>query len=154
MEPLSITAGTIGITTFAITSIRSLHDLIESLTEAKEVVQDISTSLKDTLGVVNALQELQLPDANILAAAKRDLERAGVGDAVERCGTVCNAFKGKLEKWTKHSSPQKWSLRDRLTVGLWNKERIQTLRISVQSCQSTVQFAVQTTQLYALRRIL
>lgn len=147
MDPLSITAATIGITTFALTSIKQLHEIIGSTAEVKDVINDISTTLAAILIPLGSLRELHLPDGNISAAAKADLGKTGVAEAVNKCGDLCDDFTKRIAKWTKHSSDSKLSLRDRLTVGLWNKEKISTLRISVQSCQSTVQCAVQTTQL-------
>jgi hypothetical protein len=147
MDPLSITAATIGITTFALTSIKQLRDTINDVAEVKEVIEDISTTLAAILVPLDSLRELHLPDGNISAAAKADLVKAGVAEAVNKCGDLCDDFAKRIAKWTKHSSGSKLSLRDRLTVGLWNREKISTLRISVRSCQSTVQFAVQTTQL-------
>jgi hypothetical protein len=147
MDPLSITATAIGITTFAITSIKQLHDIINDVAEVKEVIHDISASLTDILVPLDSLRELHVPDSSISAAVKADLEKAGVAGAVNKCGDLCDDFSKRLKKWTKHSSGAKLSLRDRLTVGLWNKEKIRALRTSIQSCQSTVQFAVQTTQL-------
>lgn len=146
MDPLSITASALGITTFAITSIKQLHNIINDVAEVKEVIHDISTGLAAILHPLDTLRELPVPDGNISAAAKADLEKAGVAQAVNRCGDLCDDFAKRLEKWTKHSTSSKLSLRDRLTVSL-NKEKISTLRISVESCQSTVQLAVQTTQL-------
>jgi hypothetical protein len=147
MDPLSITVATIGITTFAITSINQLHEIINDVAEVKEVIHDVSTSLTAILISLDSLRELHVPDSSISAAVRADLEKAGVAAAVNKCGDLCDDFAKRLEKWTKHSSGGKLSLRDRLTVGLCNKEKIRTLRISVQSCQSTVQFALQTTQL-------
>jgi hypothetical protein len=147
MDPLSITAATIGITTFALTSIKQLRDTINDVAEVKEVIEDISTGLTGILAPLDSMRELFVPGNNISVAVKADLEKTRVADAVNKCGDLCNDFAKRLEKWTKHSSGEKLSVRDRLTVGLWNKEKISTLRISVRSCQSTVQFAVQTTQL-------
>jgi hypothetical protein len=148
MDPLSITAATIGITAFAITSIKQLHDIINDVAEVKEVIHDVSTSLTAISIPLDSLRELHLPNSSISAAVRADLEKVGVAGAVNKCGDLCDDFAKRLKKWTKHSSGAKLSLRDRLTVGLWNKEKIRTLRISVQSCQSSVQFAVQTTQLW------
>jgi hypothetical protein len=147
MDPLSITAATIGITTLAITSIKQLHEVINDVAEVKKVIHDVSTSLTAILIPLDSLRKLHVPDSSISAAVKADLERTGVANAVNKCGDLCDDFAKRLKKWTKHSSASKLSLRDRLTVGSWNKEKIRTLRISVQACQSTVQFGVQTTQL-------
>jgi hypothetical protein len=146
MDPLSITAATIGITTFALTSIKQLRDTINDVAEVKEVIHDVSTSLTAILVPLDSLRELHIPGSNIPAAAKADLEKAGVANAVNRCGDLCDDFVKRLEKWTKHSSASKLSFRDRLTVS-FNKEKIRTLRTSVNTCQCTVQLAVQATQL-------
>jgi hypothetical protein len=147
MDPLSITVAALGINTFAITSITQLHSIINDAAEVKEVIHDVSAGLAAILRPLDTLRELPVRNSNISAAAKADLEKVGVAQAVNKCGDVCDDFTKRLKKWTEHSSASKLSLRDRLTVGLWNKEKIRTLRISVQSCQSTVQFGVQTTQL-------
>jgi hypothetical protein len=147
MDPLSITAAAIGITTFALTSIRQLHDLISDVADAKDVLQDVSRGLSAILVPLDTLRELHASErGNISDAAKADLGKTGVAEAVNRCGDLCDEFAKKLEKWTKHSTVEKMALRDRLTLTL-NKEKIVTLRMSVESCQSAVQFAVQTTQL-------
>ena len=79
--------------------------------------------------------------------AKEDLEKTGVAEAVNKCGQACADFTKKLEQWTKHSSSTKLSFRDRLSVGVWNKEKIRTFRTQVPSCQAIVQFAIESTQL-------
>ncbi|EXJ77534.1 hypothetical protein A1O3_09761 [Capronia epimyces CBS 606.96] len=147
MDPLSLTASTIGITQFAIDSIVRLREFIDNVAEAKEVVQDIVSNLEDVQRPLAALEELTISDRKTYAAAKADLENTGVGEAVNKCGQACADFMDNLKQWTKHSSDQKFSLRDRFSVGIWNKEKIRTFRMQVQSCQATVQFAIASTQL-------
>jgi hypothetical protein len=146
MDPLSITAATIGITAFALTSIKQLRNTINDVAEVKEVIEDVSTDLTGILAPLESLQELLVPGSDISAAARADLERTGVADAVNKCGDLCSDFAKRLAKWTKHSSGPKLSFRDRLTVSV-NKDKIHTLRVSLQSCQFRLMSAVQTTQL-------
>jgi hypothetical protein len=110
-------------------------------------VQDIASSLEAIQRPLSALESLEISDSVIYAVAKGDIEKAGVPEAVNNCGKACGDFAKKLEQWTKHSSSVKLPLRDRLSVGVWNKEKIRTLRTQVQSCQSIVQFAVESAQL-------
>lgn len=147
MDPFTIAAGALGITDFAISSIDYLHNSITGLAEAKDVVEDVASNLKAIQCSLIALGELRISDNIIYTLAKQDLEKAGVPEAVNNCGEACDSFAKKLEQWTKHSSGTKFSLKDRFRVGVWNKEKIRTLRTQVQTCQSTVQFAVQSTQL-------
>jgi hypothetical protein len=111
------------------------------------VVQDIASNLEAVQRPLAALEELKISDSATYTAAKEDLEKTGVAEAVNKYGQAYADFINKLKQWTKHSSSMKLSLRDRLSVGLWNKEKIRTFRTQVQSCQATVQFAVESTQL-------
>jgi len=126
MDPFSITVGALGITEFAVSSIVQLHDFINDLAQAEDVLQDVALNLE---------------------AAKVDLKKTGVVEAVNNCGQACANFSKNLKKWTKHSGSAKLSLRDRLSVGVWNKEKIRTFKTQVQSCQAIVQLAVTSTQL-------
>jgi len=147
MDPFSITAGALGITGFAISSIVQLHDLIDSLAEAKTVVQDVASNLEGIQRPLAALDELKISNRAIADGVKDDLIKTGIAETVNNCGRACDDFTKNLEKWTKHSSTAKISLRDRLSVGIWNKERIRTFRTQVQSCQATVQLSVTSAQL-------
>ena len=147
MDPLTITASAIGITQFAISSIVQLHDFINDLAEAKEVARDIASNLKGVQRSLAALEELTISDPTTYATAKADLEKTSVVEAVNNCGQACPNFTDNLKRWTKHSSGTKISLRDRFSVSVWNKEKIRTFRMQVQSCQATVQFAITSTQL-------
>ncbi|KAF2998445.1 hypothetical protein E8E13_000859 [Curvularia kusanoi] len=147
MDPFSITAGAIGITGFATTSIVQLHSLIDSLSEAQDVVTDIASSLTSIERPLAALGQLSIADEATNIAIREDLRKTGLAEAINNCGDACNKFSKNLAKWTKHSSPTKLSLRDRLSVGVWNKEKIRTLRTHLLSCQATAEFAVTCTQL-------
>jgi hypothetical protein len=151
MDPFSITVGALGITQFAISSIGNLRDLVNSIDEAKDVLQDIASDLEAIQLPLSALENLQISDDKTYTATKGDLESTGVAEAVNKCGQTCADFSKKLEQWTRHSSTTKLSLRDRLSVGLWNKEKIRTFRTQVHSCQAIVQFATNSAQLYVVR---
>ena len=147
MDPLSITAGVVGITAFATTSIQQLHTLIHDLTEGEDVVQDVVSHLDGIERPLAALKQLSIEDGATSVTVKEDLKEAGVAEAVNKCGDACDEFGKNLKKWTKHSSSAKLALRDRLSIGVWNKEKIRAFRMQLQSCEAVVQFAVTSTQL-------
>ena len=148
MDPFTITVGALGVTEFALSNIDQLRKTINDLAEAKDVVQDVTSNLENIQRPLAALKELEIPDSATYAAAKDDLRKSGVAEAVNKCGQACAEFNEKLNKWTKHSTNTKLALRDRLSVGVWNKEKIRTFRTRVQSCQAIVQFSIESTQLY------
>lgn len=147
MDPFSITASTIGITMFATKSIEQLHSLIEGLSEAQDVVADISTSLANLERPLATLQGVGCLDEATSMTTKEYLNKTSVAEADNACGAACDEFGKNLKKWTKSSSNSKLSLRDRLSVGVWNKAKVRTFKTQVQSCETTVQFAVTTAQL-------
>lgn len=88
MDPLSITAGAIGITQFAISSIVQLYDNINDLAKAKEVARDIASTLEGVQRPLAALEKLTISDPTIYVAAKADLEKTGIVEAVNS-GQIC-----------------------------------------------------------------
>lgn len=145
MDPFSITVGALGITDFALSSINQLRKTITGLAEAQDVVQDINSDLEAIQCPLTALQEFNFPDSLSCTAAKGDLKKTGMAEAVNECGQACADFNKKLNKWTKHSTNTKLSLRDRLLVGVWNKEKIGTVRTRVRTYQLIVQLSVEST---------
>jgi hypothetical protein len=81
MDPFSITAGAIGITRFAATSIVQLHSLIEGLSEAHDVVTNVASSFASSLADIErplaALENLSISHESTSIAAKDDLTKAG-----------------------------------------------------------------------------
>jgi len=65
-----------------LSSIDKLCNFINGLAEAKEVVQDIASSLEAVQ--LAALEELKISDSATYAAAKEDLEKTGVPEAVNK----------------------------------------------------------------------
>lgn len=147
MDPLSITAATIGITDSAITSIGKLRDLIASVENATDTAKDIAASIDGIKRPLDLLAQLDFSESSVLIAAKQDLKNLNVAEAVNKCGKVCERFSRNLERWTRHSEGFELSFRDRLSVGILQREKIRTFRTQVHTCQVAVQFAVQTTQL-------
>ncbi|KAJ5154502.1 Cytochrome P450 [Penicillium coprophilum] len=152
MDPFSLTAGAVGITAFALSSISNLRKLLDGLEEASNVLQDVRSNLEAIQRPLSALTDLQISDSKTHAETRKVLEETGVAEAVNNCGQACAEFTKKLEKWTKHSSAPKLSLRDRLSVGLWNKEKLQTFKTQVATCQAIVQLAIDSAQLVILVR--
>jgi hypothetical protein len=128
MDPFSIRVGALDITDFAASSIVQLRNTINGIAEAKDMVQDIASTSEGIERPLAALEQLSISDEATSIAAKEDLKKAGVAEAVNRCGDACAKFIQNRQKWTKHSNTAQLSLRDRFSVGVWNKEKICTLR--------------------------
>jgi hypothetical protein len=148
MDPFSISVGAIGITATAITGMTTLRETVASVKDAQEYLDEIHAQLDNTRKPLESLQTLVIDaDEEMSAMSKHALAKTGMADAVNDCGMACPDFDKKLQKWTRHSAKDKLSLRDKMSVGMWNKERVRTFRTRVETCQRTVHFAISSTQL-------
>jgi hypothetical protein len=147
MDPLSITAGSIGITVFALSNMTRLREYISSVRNAGETLEQITSYIDGIQRPLAMLNEISIPDNHTSAAIKEDLKKAGLALAVNKCGKACEEFLNKLRKWTRNSSKSELSLWDQFSVGIWRREKIHTFLMHIRSCQATVEFAVSTTQL-------
>ncbi|KAH8702686.1 hypothetical protein GQ44DRAFT_50632 [Phaeosphaeriaceae sp. PMI808] len=98
MDSFSITASAIRTTRFATTSIVQLYSLINGLTEAKDVVVDVASSLANIERPLAVLEQLSISDEATLTAAKEDLKKASVAEAVNKCGNTCYELSKNLKK--------------------------------------------------------
>jgi len=146
-DPFSITAGAIGITGATTTAIGQLHTLISGYAGANEEVRGIKSGLEELQAPLSVLESLTFTNASVSAKAIEDLQKAGVAESVNACGVTCAKFNTDLGRWTRHSKPDKLSFRDKFLVGVWNKEKIVTLKTQLQCSTQTLQLAVSTTQL-------
>ncbi|KAM0716309.1 hypothetical protein Q7P37_007754 [Cladosporium fusiforme] len=152
MDPFSIATAVIGLSGGALSSISSLHKAINDLGDAQEEVRDIRTHLEGIQAPLRALQAVSNADEETQAEYREALAKTGIINAVNECGKACEVFETKLKKWTKDSTDKKLSLRDKMSVGMWNKEKIRTFKTRVETCQRTVHFAVSSTQLLLQER--
>jgi hypothetical protein len=133
-EPFGVAAGAIGISGVATASFVQLRNIIDGLSEAQDVLTGITSSLENIQRPLDALRQLDISDESTSITIKEDLKMTGIAEAVNACGNACDEFNKNLVKWTKHSSSQKTSLRDRFTVGVWNREKVRTFQTRLQSC--------------------
>lgn len=148
MDPFSISIAAVGISGTAITGISALRKAIDSVKDADEDINEIRVYLDSIRRPLDALQTL-VTDTNeeTSVASKKALAKTGMADAVNDCGKACEVFNKRLQKWTKHSREEKLSFRDKMSMGVLNKERVRTFKTRVETCQRTVHFAISSTQL-------
>jgi len=147
MDPLSITAGALGITDFALSRFSELYTLIKDLAGAKEGLDRVVSFLEGIQSPLDALKDIKIPNQAVLADAQESLKKAGLAEVVNRCSEECAGFTKKLKKWTRHSQDGELSKRDRFSIGVRHKEEIKTLHDTVESCQGLVQLSIGTAQL-------
>ena len=146
-DPFSITAGAIGVSEAALSGISSLRRTIANLQNAPKEVENIRSSLKITQDTLASLETLRISDGTLSSQISVNLTQAAVGKTVNDCGEACGQFAKDLLKWTSRSSDSQMSARDRFSVGLWHRAKIERYKTQIQSCQSAVVFATTGAQL-------
>lgn len=153
MDPFSISMAAVGITGTAISGMNTLRGTFTGLRDVQEDLDAMRLQLENTRQPLDTLQSLVLsPDEAYNATSKEILAKTGMADAVNDCGKACEDFNKRLQKWTRHSTEDELSLRDKMSIGLWNKERVRTFRTRIETCQRTVHLAISSTQLYGRSR--
>lgn len=142
MEPLSVTASVVGITTAALQSVQSLATAIENIKGAPETVQSTSADLQ---AVQLVLRDL---DTALRDNPSQLISSSAVDSAVKNCNGACESFQSKLQQWTKHSTEEKTVWRDRLNIALFQQSRIKAFTDQLNGCKSTLSIALSTEKRY------
>jgi hypothetical protein len=143
---MDATASLIAITGLVYSSSKALYDLIDGLTSAPELIAEIKTDLSALQTVLTSL-EATLKEANSTTLAPV-LQRVGITDALNACSKICNGFMGTISKYTKHSTKDGFSKRDRLTV-TFRKTKIEAFTTRLNVAKGTIELAVTSATLYA-----
>jgi Fungal N-terminal domain of STAND proteins len=146
MDPLSIIASVVGITTAALQSAQFLAKTIDNVKDAPGTVRDIGAELRAVELVLQNLREA-LQDGSF---------QSSLGDqirpAVENCDRACKAFQSQVEQWTKHSQEDKIFWMHRWKIGLFGQERIKTFKGQLGDCKNTLNVALSTATLFVNHR--
>ncbi|OCL12741.1 hypothetical protein AOQ84DRAFT_227144, partial [Glonium stellatum] len=78
------------------------------------------------------------------AALKAQVGSSNIENAVRSCDRACAEFQGLLNHWMKHSTDDKISWRDRLSVGLLRQGKIKAFTQQLATCKATVSMGLDT----------
>lgn len=134
MDPLSITAGVVGIVAPTLHCVHVLVKDLQSIADAPEAVTALT----------NDLQSVDLALASVQTVTESQWR--SLGDAVisqsrsvtTSCKTSCERFKTSLDRWTRHSTDGTLSWRDRATLGVFRQGHIKSMSEQLQNCNITL----------------
>lgn len=138
MDPLSITASVVGITTAALQSAQFLAKTIDNVRDAPSTIKDISADLRAIDPVLQNLDRALQGDSSQIILSDQ------IGPAVENCDRACKAFQSQIEQWMKHSKKDKIFWVYRWKIGLFGQERIRTFKGQLSDCKGTLSIALST----------
>ncbi len=133
MDPLSITAGFVGIAASALHGVRLLHNL-QSIVDAPDAIKSLGDNL---LSVDQALTSIQ-------AVSDRQWKSLGetivgqLNTAITSCKESCDKFRIALGRWTQRSNDGKLFWQDRVMVGVFKQGHIKSMLEPVRNCKITL----------------
>lgn len=137
-DPLSITAGIVGIIVPALHGTRLLLDDLQQL---KEVPKTVKRLLEDVHSVDIALKLLQGVEDG-----EWDLLGPGIAEesktTISSCTQACDLFRTDLQRWTKHSDDGKLVWQDRAKVGFFKQGQIKAMSEQLSNCKLTINSVV------------
>ena len=137
MDPLSTTAGVIGIVAATVHAIHVVIKVIDNIDGAPSTIRDLRQDLANTMGVVEALGS-SLKDSAMTAFWTNMFKETRLPSAIDTLRTICENTSKCLEAWTRHSNPGgKLSFRDGFTLA-FHDTKISQLRTRFISCKETV----------------
>jgi hypothetical protein len=142
MDPLSITAAVVGITTAALQSVQFLVQTIDNIKEAPDTIKGVNTDLRVVQPVLQSLISTVQHSSSEIVLSKQ------IEHAVANCERACRTFQLQVEHWMKHSTEDKMFWMDRWKVGLFGLERIKTFRAQLSDCKGTLSIALSTATMY------
>lgn len=145
MDPLSVTASVIAVTTLAWQSCKAAYDFVDGLAEAPRAIDQSKNSLIETQKTLTALQgALKAPEhATALNSVLQTIELDGTLKSVQH---VCDEFIIAIRGFTTHSTDGKLSKRDRLTVTL-HESKITKFNMQLGDCQRTISMVLKSINL-------
>jgi Fungal N-terminal domain of STAND proteins len=149
-DPLSITAGVVGITSAALHSLKELLNSIDAIKKAPSVIANIKEDLKSVEAVLCSLDKALKAKDLLPEALKPLIQDVQVECAVTNCLRACNTFNTTLSHWMRHSSESKTFWWDQVRAGYFGEAKVQTFTRQLAACKATVSIALSTANLYVV----
>lgn len=133
-DPLSITAGVVGIIVPALQGTRLLLDDLQCIIDAPKALETLKTDLSSVEMALTSLRAVKDVEWELLGDPVVKQSKA----AIHTCTEACELFRADLQRWTKHSDEGKLSLKDRANVGFFKQRRIKAISNQLQTCQISI----------------
>ncbi|KAI9807905.1 MAG: hypothetical protein M1825_005211 [Sarcosagium campestre] len=142
MDPLTITASVVNITTAALQTVQFLAETIDNIKGMPETIRGISADLRAVEPVLQNLNSALQNDSSQIILSDQ------IKPAVENCNRACMAFRSQIDHWMRHSTEDKTFWMDRWKIGMFGQERINTFKGQLRDCKGTLSVALSTATMY------
>lgn len=143
-DPLSMTAGVVGIVTAALQTTALFMANLQRLAEAPAMIESLKQDIAVLTGTLEALAHLESAQWRALGTTVIEQSKA----TVVSCTLSCDKYMADLQHWTRHSSPSRGvAVRDRLALALWRESQIKTMSEQLQKYRTTLNLVISTASL-------
>lgn len=137
-EAIGVTAGLLGILTFALQSSVEVSNLISSIQKSPQTIRDLKCELSALDPILTSIRTVIESDASKLEEIRYPLHQ---------CGMVCSHLKTLIQQCTEHSSASTRSVRDWLRLQYKGKT-IDGYKSQLASYKATIGIALNIFTLY------
>jgi hypothetical protein len=141
MDPLSLTASVIAVTTLAWQSTKAAYDIVDGLVEAPNIIADSKRLLSQTQNTLDTLSETLDTGTRTPSVLESVLQKIKLNSTLESVQRLCGEFSETLIGYTKHSTDSGFGKRDRLIVSL-HESKIARFNKQLGGCQGTMSLIV------------
>lgn len=143
-DPLSITAGVIGITVPALHATRLLLNDLRKISEAPSAVGALCEDVSFVEGTLESLEAVSQQQWTALGVTVTEQSK----HAITACTASCTEFRNDLQRWTRHSTEHGFSWRDRFSLGFFRENQIKAMSEQLQKYRTTLTLLISTATLY------
>jgi hypothetical protein len=134
MDPLSITAGVVGVTVPALQCVQQLRNTIQAIADAPSEIASLEEELLTIEQAITSIQEVSNHQWQNLGESVVSQSITGMN----LCRKSCSKFQAAIDHWTRHGEDGKLAWRDRTVIGLFRQDQIKSTSSQLQSCKGTL----------------
>lgn len=146
MDPLSVTASVIAITTATLQSAKALSNAIDGLVDAPRAISQTKSLLSQTETTLGMLTKT-LEANSATGAVDLVLKEIELDRALEYTATFCGVFMATVTRLTAHSTDTQFSRRDRCAI-YFKESKLNKLNKDLAGCQRTISMVLSSIILY------
>jgi hypothetical protein len=134
MDPLSITAGVVGVAVPALQCAQQLRKTIQAILDAPSEIESLGEELLTIEQAITSIQEVSDQQWQSLGDSVVSQSKTGMN----LCRKSCSKFQAAIAHWTRHGEDGKLAWRDRTAIGLFRQDQIKSTSSQLQNCKGTL----------------
>jgi hypothetical protein len=143
-DPLSVTAGVVGIVAPALHVSRLLLNDLKSIKDAPTNIKALTGNIDSLTMALTSVETIDDNEWRSLGPALIDNAKATITSST----ATCERFSADVQRWTKRSKDGSLSFLDRSMIGYFKKIHLESMNGEIQTCQTKITSVVSIATLY------